>query len=157
MVAPIPLEEVFSPRGKPAFVGSPAFANKGEVPKGLERITRLIINMGTDCYLETLEVELSTLQGVAGWAALHIGKGQVLLWSSDDMNGAFCLFTLPSCWRPLMTFTKPVPWKAPGIDKPGLTYLAVCVMPMGWHRRRHFSSTYTAGRASQGPFRTVTS
>ena len=48
------------------------------------------------------------------------------------MKGAFYLFTLQICWQPFMTFSKPVRWRALGINRDGITYLAVCVVPMGW-------------------------
>ena len=89
MVTPIELKRVFSPRGVPAFEGRFAFAKKGEVPAGVERITRLITNVGTNCCLETLGAEVATLQGTAGWAAIHIGQGQFRLWSGDDVKGPF--------------------------------------------------------------------
>ena len=79
-----------------------------------------------------------------------------MIWSSDDIKGAFYLFTLPKCWRPFMTFSKPVRWRALGIDKDGVTYLAVCVVPMGWasavalfqhlHRRMGITRSLPDGR-----------
>ena len=103
-----------------------------------------------------LGVDLGTLQVASGWAVVHLSKGMVLLGSSDDMRGAFCLFTLPECWRKFMTFSRPVSFRSLGIERDCMTYLALRVIPMGWasavalfrhiHRRLGVISCLAEGR-----------
>ena len=101
----IDYDDIFSVDGVKVLNGLFAVVKKGEVPAGLKRITRLIMNMiPGNSYQQMLSDSLGTLSSSTSWTSIALPSGRVLLWSSDDQKGAFYTFRLPSCWRPFMAF-----------------------------------------------------
>ena len=88
MFRTISLDQVFHARGCPVLIGAFAVEKKGAVPKGLDRITRLIMNCITNAYLRSLVVDLKTLLSASGLCNIVLWKGCYIIWSSDDMKGA---------------------------------------------------------------------
>eukprot|EP00971_Amphidinium_carterae_P205454 4077458-Amphidinium_carterae.2 len=92
------------------------------------------------------------------WSSLSLPRGQVLLWSSEDLKCAFYLFSLPPCWRPYMAISTQVPGHLLGSSE-SWVYLSVRVLPMGWlsacgviqhvHRRLILSSPNSLFKASR--------
>ena len=127
----IDLRDVFHANGKPVFIGAFAVEKKGEVPPGVSKVTRLIMNCVTNAYLRSLAVDLKTLLGACGWCSIVVWNGCYLIWSSDDMKGAYYVLVLPDEWGQFLTFGKTVRWKDLGVDRPGETYVCSRVHAMG--------------------------
>ena len=113
------------------FIGAFAAEKKGEVPAGLLRVTILIMNCVTNAYMRSLGVDLKTLLGASGWCSVVVWNGCYLVWSSDDMKGAYYVLVMPDEWGAFLTFGKPVKWKDLGVDAEGETYLCSRVLAMG--------------------------
>ena len=131
----IPFEDIFEVNGQKVLNGMFAVPKKGEVPEGVDKITRLIMNLVPgNAYQKLLTESLGTLHSAASWTNISIPSGHVLLWSSDDIKGAFYIFRLPKAWRPFMAFEKPIPGAelGPGWESVESVYLCSAVIPMGW-------------------------
>ena len=107
---PIELQQVFHARGKPVFIGAFAVEKRGSVPEGVERITRLIMNCVTSAYMRSLVTDLKTLWSASGWCNIVLWSGCYIIWSSDDMKGAYYVQVVPDEWGSSMTFSKKVSW-----------------------------------------------
>ncbi len=102
-----------------------------------------------------IEGDVRTLAGSPTFQHIVLPEGQVLRMSAEDLVSAFYLFGLPDGWAQLMSFQKPVSWKALGFEKEGHTTVGACVLPMGWasavgvlqhaHRRLALSSPLVGG------------
>jgi hypothetical protein len=53
-----------------------------------------------------LGVDLKTLLGACGWCSVVVWNGCYLIWSSDDMKGAYYVLVLPDEWGQFLTFGK---------------------------------------------------
>ena len=87
-----------------------------------------------NAYQKLLIDSLGTLNSAATWTSIHVPEGHVLLWSSDDIKGAFYIFRLPPAWRPFMAFEKRVPGSilGPRFAHLEMAYVCSAVIPMGW-------------------------
>ena len=102
-----------------------------------------------------IEGDVRTLSGSPTFQHIVIPEGQVLRMSAEDLVSAFYLFGLPDEWTHLMSFQKPVSWKALGVEREGRTRVGACVLPMGWasavgvlqhaHRRLALASPLAGG------------
>ena len=131
MFRTIELHRVFHAKGKPVFIGAFAGEKKGALPEGVARVTRLIMNCVTNSYLRCLVTDLKTLLSASGWCNIVLWNGCYIVWSSDDMKGAYYVLVVPDEWGSFMTFSKQVPWTALGEDRPGSTYVCSRVLAMG--------------------------
>ena len=100
------------------------------------------------------------------WLHIALETDEIVLWSSDDIQGCFHFFSLPPAWRNWMILSKPIPVAMPAggtgnapqpvvSNSSRLVWLALAVIPMGWlsavgviqHVHRNIISS---GRRHQG-------
>ena len=67
MIRSIKKENIFHAYGVPVLIGALLIKKKGTIPKGLQRITRLIMSCVTNAYMRSLGVDLITLLGASSW------------------------------------------------------------------------------------------
>eukprot|EP00973_Karenia_brevis_P042451 5877313-Karenia_brevis.AAC.1 len=95
--------------------------------------------------------DIGTLPYVGQWKQIVLPDGQVLLWSWEDLKGAFYLFGLSGEWSPLFAFDQTFRLKdlkdnvAEESDRD--VWIGATTIPMGWvnamglaqylHRRMH--------------------
>ena len=128
-------DDIFTVDGTKVLNGMFAVPKKGEIPPGVDKITRLIMNLVPgNSYQRLLTDSLGTLSPAASWTSIHVPESYVLLWSSDDIKGAFYIFRLPRAWRPFMAFEKQVPGHilGPQHAHSEMVYICSAVIPMGW-------------------------
>ena len=128
----IPLEEVFKFRGTKVLSGLFGVRKASTLPSGLP-VLRLIMNLiPSNSILKTLSGSVSRLPSITSWLSVTAEPGEeVLLWQSD-MQSAFYLFSMPSCWKKFMSFNVIVSGEDIGRD-PSIQYALCCtVLPMGW-------------------------
>ena len=73
------------------------------------------MNCITNAYLRSLVVDLKTLLSASGWCNIVLWKGCYIIWSSDDMKGAYYVLVMPDEWGVFLTFSKQVSWAALGV------------------------------------------
>ena len=98
---------------------------------------RLIMNLtATNDVSLPFEGDIGALPYFSQWRSLILGPDEELLWSYDDMKGAFYLFKLPDSWAPLFAFNVCFRAKELGLEedkyKEGGVYLGAVTMPMGY-------------------------
>ena len=70
-----------------------------------EEILKLIMNLTATNSVQTIiQGDVKKLPYIGQWRCLLLEDGQVLLWSADDLKGAFYIFRLPECWAPYFAF-----------------------------------------------------
>ena len=62
-----------------------------------------------------------------------MSEGEELLVSGEDLVSALYLFRMPESWGPFMALAKPVPGPCVGRPKEEMSFVGLCVLPMGWH------------------------
>ena len=103
-----------------------------ELPDG-RSCQRLIMDLrGSNAVLQVLAGDISTLSGASAFTTISLEENQLITISGDDLVSSFYLFQLPLEWAPLLTFEKPISWKALGVDRAGQTFLGSAVLPMGF-------------------------
>ena len=98
---------------------------------------RLIMYLtATNCVTWPLEGIIGAMPYPFQWRSLILGPDEELLWSYDDMKGAFYLFKLPDSWAPLFAFNVCFSAEELGLEedkyKEGGVYLGAVTMPMGY-------------------------
>ena len=109
--------------------GSPVRRQLGE---SLE-VLRLIVNMVPSNELQVpIVADTATLPHFGQWMGLELLDDEILIWSSEDINCAFYVFSIPRPWVPWFALGWPVPGRVLGLETDDEVYLGLAVIPMGW-------------------------
>ena len=123
--------------GQAVLVGAFRVEKRGTPIPPATRVLRLIVPVGGE------------------WLHIALQSDEIVLWSSDDIQGCFHVFSLPPAWRRWMIFFKPIRVAMPagkaGVlasndplsrggnapqpvvsDGSRLVWLALAVIPLGW-------------------------
>ena len=142
--------------GQPVLVGAFGVKKRGTPIPPATRVLRLIVN-AIPSNKQQIAIKGDTEQMPVGGEWLHIAlqSDETVLWSSDDIQGCFHVFSLPPAWRRWLILSKPIRVALPagrvgvlasndqlsrgGIapqpvvsDGSRLIWLALAVIPMGW-------------------------
>ena len=94
---------------------------------------RLIMDLrASNSMLRPIGGDIASLTGAAAFTAISLAENQTITISGDDLVSSFYLFKLPKEWLPFLAFGSPISWRALGFDRDGITYMAACVLPMGF-------------------------
>ena len=95
-------------------------------------ILRLIINMvGSNEVMEDFDGDTATLPYLGQWRAMALDKGDLWVWTGEDVRAAFYLLVLPKIWGNYMLIDLLLPgwWFGHGDEE---IMLCLNVIPMGW-------------------------
>jgi hypothetical protein len=76
--------------------------------------------------------DISMLLVWSHWRGLYLDRTTSVVWSHEDLRGAFYLFALPPAWAPLFAFNWPTRGERIGLDPGRVYYPAAVTLPMGW-------------------------
>ena len=138
LVVPLRESDLLLVAGKPLLNGLFG-VGKGAPAEGdpLEReALRLIMNLtATNSVSIDHGCDIGALPYYAQWRSIIVGPNEELVWSYDDLKGAFYLFKLPSSWAPLFAFDAAFSARDLQLGEewgPGPIYLGAITMPMGY-------------------------
>ena len=86
--------------GQPVLVGAFGVQKRGTPLPPATRVLRLIVNANKH-HIEQMPVE-------GEWLHNALETDEIVLWSSDDIQGCFHVFSLPLAWRRWMILSKPI-------------------------------------------------
>ena len=142
--------------GQPVLVGASRFEKRGTPIPPATRVLRLIVNAIPSNKQQTaIKGDIEQMPVGSEWLHIALETDEIVLWSSDDIQGCFHVFSLPPAWRKWMILSKPIPVAMPaggagvlttndklsrggnapqpvGSDSSRLIWLALAVIPMGW-------------------------
>ena len=128
-----PVSEVAKVKGKPLLNGLFGVEKANKTTSSGAPSQRLIMDMrAVNAVMKPIAGDLNTLTGALAFTNLVLGDGNVITLCGDDLQSSFYLFSLPDTWLPFMGFEKRVSWQDLGVDRPGDTWLAAAVLPMGF-------------------------
>ena len=156
MVVEIAREDAPIVDGQPVLVGAFGVEKRGTPIPPATRVLRLIVNAIPSNKQQTAikgDVEQMPMGGE--WLHIALQSDEIVLWSSDDIQGCFHVFSLPPAWRRWMILSKPIRVAMPAgkvgvlasndqLSRGGnapqpvvsdglrLIWLALAVIPMGW-------------------------
>ena len=142
--------------GQPVLVGAFGVEKRGTPIPPATRVFRLIVNAIPSNKQQTAikgDIEQTPVGGE--WLHIALETDEIVLWSSDDIQGCFHVFSLPPAWRRWMILSKPIRVAMPAgkagvlasndqLSRGGnapqpvcsggsrLVWLALAVIPMGW-------------------------
>jgi hypothetical protein len=113
--------------GKGAFLGEEA----GDMA-GLE-ILRLIMNLTASNLLRpAFGADIESLPHAGLWRAILLEAEEVLMWSYEDLKGAFYLFKLRPEWAKVFCFDMEFDATELGVPGSGPRWIGAVTLPMGW-------------------------
>ena len=128
-----PVEEVARLGDEKIENGAFGVIKPGKKTESGKEVLRLIMDFRPcNAVTKIIEGDVRSLAGAPSLQHVVLPQGTVLRISAEDLIAAFYLFSLPPEWSKLMAFQKKVSWKSLGYDRPGMTRVGACVLPMGW-------------------------
>ena len=96
-------------------------------------VLRLIMNLiPVNRIMGVVLGDIQELPSAADWQQLVLSPDECLSVSQADMQSAFYLFRLPSCWQKYLCFNLRLRASDVGAGASGFVYPACTVLPMGW-------------------------
>eukprot|EP00438_Fugacium_kawagutii_P017079 Skav213874 [mRNA] locus=scaffold2374:77699:81990:+ [translate_table: standard] len=96
-------------------------------------VLRVIMNLvPSNALFADLRGDIGALPNATAWMSLTIAQGEQLFLSQGDMQSAFYLFKMPSCWRPYFCFNYRIQGAAIGQSGDSWFRPSCAVLPMGW-------------------------
>ena len=140
--------------GQPVLVGAFGVEKRGFPLPPATRVLRLIVNAIPSNKQQTaIKGDIEQMPG-GEWLHIALETDEIVLWSSDDIQGCFHVFSLPPSWRRWMILSKPIRVATPGSPRVSTcednlchscaasgtmghvyfreVWLALAVIPMGW-------------------------
>jgi hypothetical protein len=131
----VPAEEVVTYRGTKILNGLFGVIKKGATlpPPDGRPLLRTIMNLTPTNRLQyKYDGDMSRLPMCQSWKAICLDESETLRLSSEDLRGAFYLFSLPAAWSRYLVFAHSRSGEEIG-RTPGCHYYAACrTLPMGW-------------------------
>ena len=133
---PIPKDRLIWHNGKPLLnsvfgVGKNKFITKADGSQA--EILRLIVNLIPSNEIQSaVPGDIETLPHFGQWSGLELLGDEVVMWSSEDINCMFYVFSLCDDWLPYFVLDWPLDpslWGGPSGEP---MHLALRVLPMGW-------------------------
>ena len=142
--------------GQPVLVGAFGVEKRGTRIPPATRVLRLIVNaIPRNKQQIAIKGDIERMPVGGEWLHIALQSDEIVLWSSDDIQGCFHVFSLPPAWRRWMILSKPIRvallagrvgvlasndqvsrgGNAPQpvvSDGSRLIWLALAVIPMGW-------------------------
>lgn len=127
-----PLDDIHCVDGTPLLNGLFGVEKNARTASGAP-VLRLIMNLiPSNCCLEQLQGEVSSLPGISVWQSIFLEEGEEMRLFQSDMSSAFYLFSLPKCWYRYLGFNIVVEGSEIGKGGAGRWALCCAVIPMGW-------------------------
>ena len=138
------------------LVGAFGVEKRGTPVPPATRVLRLIVNaIPSNKQPTAIKGDIEQVPVGSEWLHIAPETDEIVLWSSDDIQGCFHVFSLPPSWRKWMILSKPIRVAMPaggagvlttndklsrggnapqpvGFDSSRLIWLALAVIPMGW-------------------------
>ena len=95
--------------GQPVLVGAFGVEKRGTPLPPATRVLRLIVNAIPSNKQQIAIIGDIEQMPVGGeWLHIALETDEIVLWSSDDIQGCFHVFSLPPAWRRWMILSKPI-------------------------------------------------
>ena len=141
---------------QPVLVGAFGVEKRGTPIPPAIRVVRLIVNAIPSNKQQTvIKGDIEQMPVGGEWLHIALETYEIVLWSSDDIQGCFHVLSQPPAWRRWMILSKPIRLAMPaggaGVltsndqvsrggnatqpvvsDSSRLVWLALAVIPMGW-------------------------
>ena len=155
VVVEIAREDAPTVDGQQMLVGAFGVENLGTPIPPATRVLRLIVNAIPSNKQQTaIKGDIEQMPVGGEWLHIALEADEIVLWSSDDIQRCFHVFSLPPAWRRWMILSKPIraamPAGGAGVltsndqlsrggnapqpvvsDSSRLVWLALAVIPMG--------------------------
>ena len=141
--------------GQAVLVGAFGVEKRGVPQPPATRVLRLIVNgIPSNKQQTAIKGDIEQMPVGGEWLHIALETDEIVLWSSDDIQGCFHVFSLPPSWRRWMILSKPIRVATPGISRVSTSednlchpcaasgtmghgqfrevWLALAVIPMGW-------------------------